>query len=301
MLATRPLHDRFGVEIRGADILNMTDAAYREIRAAFEAHSLVVLPGQSISDDAQLAFSRLFGPLEITKKGTMGTGTEIVRLSNILPDGRLVQKAHKEILTGKANQLWHTDSAFKPVPALASLLSARVVPPSGGETEFASMAAAWEDLPQATRNALDGRIGRHWYGHSRRKIDPKMVSADEKAQLPPVRQVTVRVNPVTGAKAPYVCSHTYAIEGMPEDEALSLIDEVVSFATRPGMTYAHPWQEGDLVIWDNRMTLHRGRPFDSARHGRTIVRTTVAGDGPTVTPSYVHDVEPDGLPADAVA
>ena len=103
------------------------------------------------------------------------------------------------------------------------------------------------------------------------------------------------------AKAPYVCSHTYAIEGMPDDEARALIDEVVAFATRPGMTYAHPWRESDLVIWDNRMTLHRGRPFDSANHGRTIVRTTVAGDGPTVTPSYVHEVEPEGLPVGAVA
>ena len=154
MLEIRPLHERFGVEIRGADIAAMTESVYRQIRDAFERYSLVVLPEQAISDETQLAFSRLFGPLEITKKGTLGTGTEIVRLSNILPDGTFVPKTHKEILTGKANQLWHTDSAFKPVPALASLLSAWVVPPSGGQTEFAPMAAAWEDRPAATRSAL---------------------------------------------------------------------------------------------------------------------------------------------------
>lgn len=277
------LHPRFGASVTGLDLTrDLDEETFAEIRQAFAAYSVLVFPGQPVSDDQQVAFSRRFGPLEPTKINARGAGTPLVILSNLDEDGKLVPDAHRYNLVHKANSLWHSDSSFKRVPALASILSARVVPPEGGETEYAGMIAAWEELPAATRARIDGRIGLHSFATSRDRIDPTLMSREERDALPPVKQVMVRDIPETGKRALFVGSHVGAILGMPDDEAKPLIDALIAFATRPENVYRHRWQPGDLVIWDNRAVIHRGRPFDRARHPRVMIRTTVEGDGPTV-------------------
>jgi len=244
------------------------------VRAAFEAHSVLVFRGQPVTNELQLAYSKRFGPLETAKAASRGEGTPFSVLTNIEPDGSLVPPDHKEALRARANQLWHTDSCFKDPPALASVLSARVIAPVGGETEFASMRLGWERLPEAMRTRLKDAYAWHDYAHSRGKIAPHLASERERATLPPVRWRIRWRNPANGRDSLYVASHTFAIDGMAQDEAQALIAELIEHATAPGHTYLHRWQAGDVIMWDNRCVLHRGRPWpgDKPRH---VVRTTI--------------------------
>ena len=266
----------FAAEVRGLGLADVVarDDAYAFVRAAFEAHSVLVFRGQPITNELQLAYSKRFGPLEIAKAASRGEGTPFSILTNIEPDGSLVPPGHKEALRARANQLWHTDSCFKDPPALASVLSARAISPVGGETEFASMRLGWERLPEATRARLADAYAWHDYAHSRGKIAPRLASQREKTTLPPVRWRIRWRNPVNGCDSLYIASHTYAIDGMVEDEAQALIAELIQHATAPGHTYLHRWQAGDIIMWDNRCILHRGRPWpdDKPRH---VVRTTI--------------------------
>jgi alpha-ketoglutarate-dependent 2,4-dichlorophenoxyacetate dioxygenase len=272
-----PLSPGFGVEVRGATVVDIAKDAvlYAALRAAFEEHSLLVFRGQQISDEIQLAYSRRFGPLEITKIGTVGAGTNLVHLTNLDAEGRIVRGDHKQALTAKANQLWHTDSSFKQVPALASVLSARIVPPSGGETEYASTRRAWDRLPVDRKAALADLTVHHSYEHSRGKIAAHLMSGEEKKALPPARWRLTWRNAANGRRSLYLASHAFAIDGMPETEAQRLLAALIDEATRPGSTYLHRWRPGDVVMWDNRATLHRGQgwPLDKPRY---MVRTTIS-------------------------
>ncbi len=272
-----PIGPGFGAELRGvtlADVAN-DDAAYAAVRAAFEEHSLIVLRGQEVSDDLQLAFSRRFGPPEITKVGSGGTGTHFVILSTIGPDGKVVPADHRLQMRNKANQLWHTDSSFKPVPALTSILSARIIPANGGETEYVSTRLAFERLDPATQTKLENSFAWHDYAHSRGKIAPDLASPEERAALPPQCWRMVWRNPVNGRGALYLASHAYAVEGMEPAEGLKLIEELTAAATAPGTSYVHAWKSGDVVMWDNRATMHRGRPWP-AHEARLMIRTTIS-------------------------
>src|SRR3954470_8581521 len=182
-----PLGPGFAAELRGVTLRDVAedDVAYAAVRAAFEEHSVLVFRGQEVTDEAQLAFSRRFGPLEITKVGSLGTGTNLVILSTIDEDGNVVPADHRLALRNKANQLWHTDSTFKRVPALASVLSARVIPALGGETEFVSTRLAWERLDPALRKRLESSFAWHDYAHSRGKIAYDLASPEERAALAP--------------------------------------------------------------------------------------------------------------------
>ncbi len=283
MVEFKPLHPLFGVEVSGVDLgAPLDDAAFAAIREAFDWHSLLVFHDQELTNEQQVAFTRRFGPLEATKVGTIGAGSEIVILTNMKPEGGLVEPTHRHALNDKANALWHTDSSFKPIPSLGSALSARIIPPEGGETEYASMRAAWRALPDGLKARLEGRVAVHHYAHSRAKVDPTLASQAEKDTLPPVRQAVVRTHPPTGEKAIYLGSHASHIEGMDVEESRRLIDEVMAFAAQPRFVHTHRWRRHDLVMWDNRCLLHRGRPYDQARHARYMVRTTLAGDAPTV-------------------
>ena len=177
-----PLGPGFAAELRGVTLADVAAdaAAYRETRAAFEEHSVLVLRGQDVGDEAQLAFSRRFGPLEVTKVGSQGVGTNLVILSTIDENGKVVPADHRLALRNKANQLWHTDSTFKRVPALASVLSARVIPARGGETEYVSTRLAWERLDPALRARLENSFAWHDYAHSRGKIAPDLASPEER-------------------------------------------------------------------------------------------------------------------------
>jgi len=278
-----PLGPGFAAELRGvtlADIAN-DDAAYAAARAAFEEHSVLVFRNQEVTDEGQLAFSRRFGPPEVTKVGSLGTGGHFVILTTIGPDGKVVPPDHRYAMRNKANQLWHTDSSFKRTPALTSILSARTIPARGGETEYVSTRLAFERLDPALQKQIENSFAWHDYAHSRGQIAPDLASPEERAALPPVCWRMVWRNPVNGRKAIYLASHAYAVEGMEPAAGAKLIDELMRAATAPGTSYVHAWKSGDVVMWDNRATMHRGRPWP-AHEARLMVRTTIsatAADG----------------------
>ena len=278
-----PLHPRFGARVTNVDLSReLDDDEFAQIRQAFARYSLLVFPNQPLSDAQQIEFSQRFGPLEPTKVGSYGAGTPLVILSNVDEQGDIVPDDHRLNLVHKANSLWHSDSSFKPTPALASMLSAKTVPPAGGETEYASMIAAWDDLPAEMRCRVEDRVALHHFANSRDRITPELMTKEEREALPAVRQVMVREIAETGKKALYVGSHAGAIVGMADAEARALIDELLAFATQPQYVYMHQWREDDAVMWDNRAVVHRGRPFARDTHPRVMIRTTIAGDGPTV-------------------
>ncbi len=274
---TVPLSPGFAAELRGVTIADIAadDDAYAAARAAFEEHSVLVFRGQEVTDEGQLAFSRRFGPPEVTKVGSLGTGTHFITLTTLGPDGKVVPPDHRYALRNRANQLWHTDSSFKSLPALTSVLSARIVPDHDGETEFVSTRLAFERLDPAMQKKAANSFVWHDYGHSRGQIAPGLASPEERAALPPQCWRMVWKNPANGRSALYLASHAYAVEGMGAAEGKNLIDELMTAATAPGTSYAHKWRNGDVVMWDNRATMHRGRPWP-ADEARLMVRTTIS-------------------------
>jgi len=297
-----PIHPRLGARVTGVDLsAPLDEVSFRRIFDAFQEHSVLVFHDQRLRDEPQMAFSRRFGPLEETIKAT---GREnrlhpnLVDLSNTDPDhdGRLMDWTDRRMLYQSGNQLWHTDSSFKPVPAMASLLSGREVPPVGGETEFVSMRHAYATLPEETRRRLEGRVAVHSILYSRSTIAKGLFDPQHEKGLPPVRQALVRANPSTGRRSIYIGSHAWYVEGMPYDESRRLLDELLAHTTRPECVYQHRWRQWDLVMWDNRCVLHRGRPWDAAVDRRVMRRTTVAGEGPTAEPPFaVRTAAWDGI------
>jgi alpha-ketoglutarate-dependent 2,4-dichlorophenoxyacetate dioxygenase len=272
-----PLGPGFAAELRGVTLKDIAadEAAYRQTRAAFEEHSVLVFRDQDVTDEAQIAFTRRFGPLEVSHAASQGAGTNLVILSTIDKDGKVVPADHRLALRNKANQLWHADSTFKSVPALASVLSGRIMPAEGGETEYVSTRLAFERLDPATQKRITNLFAWHDYSHSRGKIAANIVAPEERAALPPQCWRMVWKNPVNGRSALYIASHAYAIEGMEEYAAQKLLAELIEAATAPGLSYEHTWRKGDVVMWDNRATLHRGRPWP-AHEARVMVRTTIS-------------------------
>ena len=288
-----PLGPGFGVEVRGVSLLDVaTDAeAYKAVRAAFEEHSLLVFRDQEdIVDDVQVAYSRAFGPLELTKVSSLGQNTFYSRLTNNVK-GKIVPPDHRQILVARANALWHTDSSFKKTPALASVLTARVLPGEGGETEFTSTRLAWARLPQELQDRLRDSVATHSYANSRDQIHPDLATELERKALPPVRWRLNWRNPTNDRRALYVASHAYAIDGMDDRDARQLLAQLLDEATRSEFVYSHRWRQGDAVMWDNRAMLHRGRPWNYAQE-RTMVRTTISAtdaDGLNeVRPAVLH-------------
>ena len=278
-----PLGPGFAAELRGVTLTDVAtdDAAYVAVRAAFEEHSVLVFRGQEVTDESQLAFSRRFGPPEVTKVGSLGTGTHFITLTTVGADGKIVPPDHRYALRNKANQLWHTDSSFKDTPALTSILSARIVPDHGGETEYVSTRLAFERLDPAMQKKIANLFAWHDYAYSRGQIAPDLASPEERAALPPNCWRMVWKNPVNARSAIYLASHAREIEGMDYAAGRALIDELTAAATAPGASYEHKWRNGDVVMWDNRATMHRGRPWP-AQEARLMVRTTIsatAADG----------------------
>jgi alpha-ketoglutarate-dependent 2,4-dichlorophenoxyacetate dioxygenase len=291
-----PIHPCFGAHVAGIDLATPLDErSFRSIFDAFQEYSVLVFHDQRLTDEQQMAFSWRFGPLEETIKAT---GQEnrlhpnLVDLSNTDPDhdGRLMDWTDRRMLYQSGNQLWHTDSSFKPVPAMVSLLSGREVPPAGGETEFVSMRHAHATLPEETRRRLEARVVVHSILYSRSTIAKGLFDPRHEKELPPVRQALVRVNPANGRTSIYIGSHAWYVEGMPYDESRRLLDDLLAHTTRPECIYQHRWRQWDLVMWDNRCMLHRGRPWDAAVHRRVMRRTTVAGEGPTVEPPFASRI-----------
>lgn len=287
-LRIEPLTEFFGASVSGFDARESLSAETQaEISAAFEDFSVLVFHDQPLTDEQQIIFSEYFGPLEETLPGLVGSGSKIVRVSNMLADGSLKEPGSHLALFGAANLMWHSDSTFKAAPAKGSILSARQIVKQGGDTEYASGRAAYDSLSADMKQRLDGLVAIHSIATSRRKVDPNAVSAEQETALPPVPQALVRPNPVNSRKALVLGSHIGAIVGMADDEAMALIDELTEIATQDAFTYRHVWRPNDVVMWDNRAVLHRGRPYDEANERRLMVRTTLAGDGPTAVDGRV--------------
>src|SRR6185295_11821129 len=229
-----PLHPNLGARVEGVELASMDDAARKFVFDAFQEHSVLVFHDQRLTDESQMAFSeRLFGPLESTLKSS---GKEdrlhpnLVDLSNVDPDHdeKLMDWSDRRMIYQSGNQLWHTDSSFKPVPAMASLLSGREVPPSGGETEFVSMRQTWASLPPELRQRLEGRVVVHSILYSRSTIAPGLFDPEHERELAPVRQALVRANPVNGRKNIYIGSHAWYIEGIDYEESRRLLDDLLA-------------------------------------------------------------------------
>lgn len=287
-LEIEPLTPHFAARVSGFSIRDGVDAeTFAAIEAAFEEHSVLLFPDQPVTDEEQIAFSERFGELEGTLKGAVGADSKLARITNILPDGSLKDPDSQLALFTRANMFWHADSTFKATPAKASLLSARIVPPEGGDTEFASTRAAWQALPERTRAEIENLVAVHDLAYSREKLAPGAISDEQRAALPPVQQALVRTNPVNGRKALLLGAHVSGIVGMNDMLGRALHDTLMEFATQPEATWRHSWRADDIVMWDNRCVLHRGHLYDERNHRRLMIRTTVAGAGPTAADGQV--------------
>jgi alpha-ketoglutarate-dependent 2,4-dichlorophenoxyacetate dioxygenase len=287
-VSIRQIHPVFVGEVSGIDL---TQPISREQVAAIEAgmdrYAVLVYHDQKITDEQQMAFSRNFGSLEDARGGNI-TKPEDKRLqvgmndvSNLGKDGRPLPLDSRERAFNLGNMLWHSDSSFRPLPAKYSLLSARVVNPVGGNTEFADMRAAYDTLDAATKALVEDLICEHSLMYSRGSLGMLDYSDQERAMFRPVRQRLVRTHPVSGRKSLYLSSHAGGIVGMPVAEARILLRDLNEHATQPAFVYVHRWRPGDLVMWDNRQMMHRVRRYDDTQP-RDMRRTTVAGDAPTV-------------------
>ena len=284
-LAIRKLQEHIGAEVEGVDITAPIDESiFAQLRDALYRSSVLVFRGQDITDEQHVAFTGGFGPLEMTMPNDpIGDGGPVGVISNLDEDGAVIPPDDTRMLYQRGNELWHSDGSFRPVPLRASLLSAKVVPPEGGETEYAGLCAAYAALPAGKRAALEGLVAEHSFAKSRAQIAPNLVDDAFLKEVPPVKHVLVRTVPETGDRALLVGSYTTRIIGWPLEEGRALLQELLEWTTQPRFVYRHHWRAHDLVVWDNRCCLHRGRPWDRRSHRRVMHRTTVAGDGPTLS------------------
>jgi len=287
-LAVHPIQPAFAAEVSGVDIAGpIAPADVAAIEAAMDNYAVLVFRSQSITDAQQMAFSRNFGALEnarggnVTKPGDHRLPTGMNDVSNLGKDQRPLARDNRQRLFNLGNMLWHSDSSFRAIPAKYSLLSARIVNPTGGDTEFADMRAAYDALDDETKREIEGHVCEHSLMYSRGSLGFVDYTEEEKELFKPVRQRLVRTHPVTGRKSLYLSSHAGTILGLPVPEARIILRDLNEHATQPRFVYVHKWKLNDLVVWDNRQTMHRGRRFDESQP-RDVRRTTVAGDTPTI-------------------
>ena len=285
-----PLQPLFAASVSGVDLANdLDDATFAAVRDAFERYSVLVFPGQTITDEQQVRFSERFGPVGGDAGRGEWRGQQADRAEQYLAR-RQHWCADRQAGAEQPRQpgLAFTDSSFKPVPARASLLSAREIPSLGGDTQYASMRLAYAALPDEDKRLVEGLVAVHDFGWSRSRIDAALVTEAERTANPPVRQAVVVDSP--NGKALYLGAHARSIEGMDEAEGRALIDRLIAFGTQDRFVYSHRWTPHDLVMWDNRAVLHRATPFASSNERRHMVRTTVAGT-PTLPASRAQAAE----------
>jgi alpha-ketoglutarate-dependent 2,4-dichlorophenoxyacetate dioxygenase len=282
-----PAKPDFAGVVTGADIATgVTAAQAAEIEAGMDRFAVLVFREQRIDDAQQLAFSRHFGPLE-TATGDIVQGAErrlamdVNDISNVDKDGRVLARDDRKRLFALGNMLWHSDSSFKAIPAKFSLLSARVIPDHGGDTEFADMRAAWDALDDATKALVRDLVCDHTQLHSRGTLGFTDFSDEERRRFAPVPQRLVRRHPASGRLSLFLSSHAGSIHGWPVPEALMLLRDLTEHATQPHFVYRHTWRQHDLVMWDNRATMHRARRYP-VEQVRDLHRTTVADSAPTL-------------------
>ena len=284
-----PLHPSIAGEVAGADLTRpQTPDEVRAIEAGMDRHAVLIFRDQRITDEQQKAFTIHFGALEAYKtRGHIRERVDsrlspgISDFSNLDRDGRILPADDRSWLFKLGDRLWHSDSSFRPEPATYSLLSGRQLPSRGGNTEFADMRAAYDALDDRTRALVDGLVCHHSLIYSRRSIGFMEMTAEEMESFRPVRQRLVRTHPVTGRKSLFLSSHAGAIEDWTVPEAQCFLRDLAEHATQPRFVYSHPWRVHDLVMWDNRVTMHRARPFP-ADEIRDVRRTTIGGTEPTI-------------------
>ena len=287
-LAIRQLHKHFVGEVSGLDLRQpLTKEQAREVEAAMDKFAVLVFHGQDITDEQQMAFALNFGEREEARGGTVvkqadyRLTTGLNDVSNLGKDGKVLPRDSRAALFNLGNWLWHSDSSFRPIPAKFSLLSARVVNPKGGNTEFADMRAAYDALDDEMKAEIEDMICEHSLMYSRGSLGFLDYTDEEKEMFKPVLQRLVRTHPVHGRKSLYLSSHAGAITGMSVPEGRLLLRDLTDHATQPEFVYVHKWTLHDLVMWDNRQTMHRVRRYDQSQP-RDMRRATVAGTEPTV-------------------
>lgn len=279
----RKLHPLFACEIVSADL-----GQVKEIEEAMDAYAVAVLRDQHISDEEHIAFSRRFGELETSPHFGVGKGgrvrmrhAELFDVSNLDEDGNILAEDDRRRTFRLANEMWHTDSSFVPGGARYSLLRAQVVPPRGADTEFADMRAAYDSLSPEKKQQIEGLIVEHSTYYSRSLVGYNF-TAEELTRRAATPQYLVQTHPSSGRKSLYLASHASHVIGWPEEKGRALLRELTAHATQPRFVYVHKWRPGDLVVWDNRCTMHRATPFDDTAARRDLRRTTVKGDLPVI-------------------
>src|SRR5258708_9703250 len=288
MIKSTRLPPHIGARLPGIDVrkpLSASDVA--AIDAGMDKHAVLVLPGQDITDEQQLIFKRTLGPLK--EGANSGARDWELRLpvvfadvSNLDKDGRIAERTNKKRMAALSNRLWHTDASFRVIPARYSILSGRLVPSQGPVTEFADMRAAYDALDARTKAEVEDLACEHSLIYSRGQLGFTEFLPDERVAMKPVQQRLVRIHPVTHAKSLFLASHIGTIVGWPRPEAMAFIRDLIEHATQSQFVYVHRWTQPDLVIWDNRTTMHRVRRFDHLNVVRDVRRTTTKSDGPPV-------------------
>ncbi len=256
------------------------------IDAGMDRYGVLVFHGQDIADEQQVAFSLNFGELEatlanVTKPADRRLQLNIADISNLDRDNKVLARDDKRRMFNLGNMLWHSDSSFKATPAKYSLLSGRRIPAKGGDTQFADMRAAYDSFPSDIKATIDALITEHSLLFSRSLLGFAEFDEEERRSFAPVRQRLVRTHPVTGGKSVFLSSHIGSILGWPVPEARALVRDLMEMATQPEFVHTHQWRDGDLVMWDNRVTMHRARRYNDIGEVRDLRRTTIEGE-PTV-------------------
>lgn len=282
MLTTSPLHRDFGVEIRGVDLRAVTaDHLYPEIRALFEEHSLLLFRGQDLDEAAHRQAAELFGPLEDLRDAADGQPPERPMVSNAAMAGALVGDAELRRLDLQANFLWHADSTFLSTPALCNMLVGYIIPPSGGATELVSTRVGWERMPDDLKAKAREHVFVHRFSQSRRLVDERLAELPVYAKFPDAHWRAVWRNPVNGREALFIAAHAAGVVGMDEDDGMALVNALIDAVTQPDAIYSHAWRPGDVLLWDQRATLHRGTPwnYDEERTLASFVVSARESDG----------------------
>ena len=272
-ITVTPTHPEFVAEISGVDVAQPLSPADRQvIEDAINRYAVVVFRGQTLDDERQVAFAGNFGPIESSALKLRHRdikhrieSSQVADISNLDGDGNVMKPDARRRLDGLANRLWHTDASFRAVPGGLSMLYAHVIPEQGGNTEFADMRAAYDALPVAKKNELEGLIAEHSIWRSREQLGVVQYTDEERASLPPVPQRVVRTHPGSRRKTLYLAAHASHILGLPVADGRLVILDLIEHATQPRFVHSHRWAKGDLVIWDTRCTMHRARPFDTTK------------------------------------
>ncbi len=278
-IAVERLHDRFAARIRGVDLAKpLPDDVRSAVQTALDKYAVLVFPGVPLTEDQQADFAENFGQLErsnIIMKVKARIGGRLADISNIDENDQVFGEDDRRRMFSLGNQLWHTDSSFKKIPAKYSMLHAHVVTPEGGETQVVDTRVAYEALPQRMKDRIEGLVAEHSIFTSRAKLGFTDFTEEERASLPPVARPLVREHKESGRKALYLASHISHIRDMNVPDGKMLVRELLEHATQKEFVYELKWEVGDLMIWDNRCTLHRGRPYDDTQHRRDLRRATL--------------------------